>query len=127
MLHPAFSHSTFSALTCSATSVTRLSESSPAIGSGTIAVTLPSMTTQAPPWVSSMTRHHRDEAKSVLVELVLPGFRWLQPHGDMTERDSGQLGLDRVGDHGPGRQWRRESDLFRQLYGVVGRIRIAIA
>ena len=39
MLQPALSHSTFSAFTCSATSVTRLSDNRPAIGNGTIAVT----------------------------------------------------------------------------------------
>ena len=65
MEQPAASHSFFSALTSSATAVTRLSESRPAIGSSTIAVTLPSSQTrpvpaarapvQKPPFLSALT------------------------------------------------------------------------
>ena len=49
MLQPARAQAAFRAFTSSATAPTRLSERSPATGSGTIATTCPSSTTQTPP------------------------------------------------------------------------------
>src|SRR3954463_7153377 len=54
MVQPASAHSFFSTLTSSATSVTRLSDKSPAIGNGTSALTFPSATRQTAPCCSLM-------------------------------------------------------------------------